>query len=75
MTCLAAYTPPGSSYPPFINISEVPGGVRIIVRSPASRDLVHGHPVMGSIAEIIVEREVAQQLLGEALETLSCSPE
>lgn len=70
MNCLSAYTPPGGSYPPFINISEVPEGVRIIIRSRSVMGL-HGYPITGDMAEITVTREVAEQLFGEALEKLS----
>jgi hypothetical protein len=65
VTCLAAYTPPGGNYPPYVNISEVPEGIRITVRERPE------HPFhWGTTSQITVCREVAQQLFGEALEKL-----
>jgi hypothetical protein len=64
-TCLAAYTPPGSSYPPYINLSEGPEGVTFTVRTRPE------HPFhWGPTGEITVCREVARDLLTEALEQL-----
>jgi hypothetical protein len=64
-TCLAAYTPPGGSYPPFINISEGLEGITFMIRSRADHP---DHP--GAWGEITVCREVARDLLTEALEQL-----
>lgn len=55
-----AWTPPRSTYPPYINVTRVKEGVRILVRSEETVD--NEGVGMGSVAVIVLPIEQAQRL-------------
>lgn len=73
MRNLSAYTPPGGTYPPFISINEVSGGVSFYIREPANPPGEKPYITEGNKAAIVIERSIAKKLLQEALAKLEAS--
>lgn len=67
---LAAYTPPVSPYPPYVNLTEEDSGfVRVTVRSPVKDD-----GSCGDTAAAVFPREAIKSLLEEVLAELPAIP-